>query len=173
MSNDDNDKPTDIARNIWLAGLGAYGKAIRDAQGKLEEAAREPPRLFRELVEKGSRLEDEVRDSLSSIRKTSSLSVEERISRVRDTFHLNVVRNDEIQAIHARLDTLEKKLDALAADKPKRKATAAKKKPAVRKKAPARKKSPAGKKTPAKKKAATKAPAKRKAAAKTPARKRR
>jgi len=167
MSNDENDKPTDIARNIWLAGLGAYGKAIRDAQGKLGEAAREPPRLFRELVEKGSRLEDEVRDSLSNIRKTSSLSVEERISRVRDTFHLNLVRNDEIQAIHARLDTLEKKLDALAADKPKRKATAAKKKPAARKKAPA------GKKTPAKKKAAGKAPAKRKAAAKSPARKRR
>ena len=58
------------AKNIWLAGLGAYGKANSDAKGKLDEAAEEPPRLFRELVEKGMRLEDEVRDSLSSIRKS-------------------------------------------------------------------------------------------------------
>ncbi len=170
MSNDSSDKPSDIARNIWLAGLGAYGKAIRDAQGKLEEAAKEPPRLFRELVEKGSRLEDEVRDSFSSIRKTSSLSVEERIGRVRDTFHLNLVRNDEIEAINARLDALEKKLDALTAGKPKRKAgTAARKKPTAKKKAAA------GQKAPAKKKTTAKTPVKRKAAAKkaAPARKRR
>ena len=161
MSDDNSDKPTDIARNIWLAGLGAYGKAIRDAQGKLEEAAKEPPRLFRELVEKGSRLEDEVRGSLSTIRKTSSLSVEERIGRVRDSFHLNLGRSDEIEAINARLDALEKKLDALTG-KPKRK-------PATRKKAaPAGKKAPAKKAASAKKKAATagKAPTRRKSPAK-------
>ncbi len=156
MSNDNSDKPSDIARNIWLAGLGAYGKAIRDAQGKLEEAAKEPPRLFRELVEKGSRLEDEVRDSLSSIRRTSSLSVEERIGRVRDTFHLNLGRSDEIEAINARLDALESKLDSLVASlakKPARKRAAAKK-PPVKKKATGSKKTPARKKAPVRKKAA-------------------
>ncbi len=180
MSDDNSDKPTDIARNIWLAGLGAYGKAIRDAQGKLEEAAKEPPRLFRELVEKGSRLEDDVRDSLSTMRKTGSLSVEERISRVRDSFHLNIGRSDDIEAINARLDALEKKLDALTAStgKPKRKAATRKaaakkatastrKKSAAKKKTPAKKK-PISKKAPASKKApnARKAPARRKAPAK-------
>ncbi len=162
MSDDNPEKPSDIARNIWLAGLGAYGKAIRDAQGKLEEAAREPPRLFRELVEKGIRLEDEVRDSLSSIRKTSGLSVEERIGRVRETFNLSLGRSDELDALSARLDALEEKLDSLLA--------ASAKKPA--RKTPARKKTTAGKPATARKKAAAgaqkNAPAKRK---KAPARK--
>ena len=62
------DKTSDIAKNIWLAGLGAYGKALSDAKGRLDEAAKEPPRLFRELVEKGVNLEDEFRDSLASMR---------------------------------------------------------------------------------------------------------
>ena len=169
MSNDHPEKPSDIARNIWLAGLGAYGKAIRDAQGKLEEAAREPPRLFRELVEKGIRLEDEVRDSLSSIRKTSGLSVEERIGRVRETFNLSLGRSDELDAVNARLDALEAKLDTLlaaAAKKPARKTPNPKKAVADRKKTA--RKTPAGKKkaAPAKRKKspARKAPATRKSA---------
>ena len=29
------DKASEIAKNIWLAGLGAYGKAVEDAQGRL------------------------------------------------------------------------------------------------------------------------------------------
>ncbi len=165
VSNDNPDKPSDIGRSIWLAGLGAYGKAIRDAQGKLEEAAREPPRLFRELVEKGSRLEDEVRDSLSSMRKTGGLSVEERIGRVRETFNLSLGRSDELDTINARLDALEEKLDALlsatGAGKPTRKA-AASRKAAAGKKAPARRKAAAKQKAAVKKKA----PARKKAAAK-------
>jgi hypothetical protein len=117
MSDDNSkgDKPSEIARNIWLAGLGAYGRAIKDAQGRLEEAAKEPPRLFRELVEKGSRLEDDVRESLSSIRKSGSMTVEERINRVRETFNLSLGRDDDLAAVHAKLDALNDKLDALTA----------------------------------------------------------
>ena len=43
------DKASEIAKNIWLAGVGAYGKAVEDAQGRLEKAM-EPPKLFKDLV---------------------------------------------------------------------------------------------------------------------------
>ena len=32
------DKASEIAKNIWLAGLGAYGKAFDEAQGRLDKA---------------------------------------------------------------------------------------------------------------------------------------
>ena len=87
MSNEKSnvsDKASEIAKNIWLAGLGAYGKAFDEAQDRLDKASKEPPRLFKDLVRKGEELEDEVRDSLASIRKSSASSVEERIRKVRE-----------------------------------------------------------------------------------------
>ena len=48
------DKASEIAKNIWLAGVGAYGKAVEDAQGRLEKAGVEPPKLFKELVKAGT-----------------------------------------------------------------------------------------------------------------------
>ena len=58
------DKASEIAKNIWLAGVGAYGKAVDDAQGRLEKTAMEPPKLFRELVKAGTALEDDARDAI-------------------------------------------------------------------------------------------------------------
>jgi hypothetical protein len=134
-----SDKASEIAKNIWLAGLGAYGKAFDEAQDRLDKASKEPPRLFKDLVKKGEQLEDEVRDSLATIRKSRTSSVEERIRKVRENFHLNLGgRQDELKNIYDRLDQIDAKLDALAraltpASKPRRKA-APKKKAAPRKK---------------------------------------
>jgi len=37
-----SDKASEIAKNIWLAGVGAYGKAVDEAQGRLERAPWKP-----------------------------------------------------------------------------------------------------------------------------------
>jgi polyhydroxyalkanoate synthesis regulator phasin len=134
-----SDKASEIAKNIWLAGLGAYGKAFDEAQDRLDKVSKEPPRLFKDLVKKGEELEDEVRDSLASIRKTSTSSVEERIRKVRENFHFNLAgRSAELAEINAKLDALTRKVDAIA------RALAADKKPAgkVKRKAPAGKAAP-------------------------------
>ena len=117
-----SDKASEIAKNIWLAGLGAYGKAFDEAQDRLDKATKEPPRLFKDLVKKGEELEEEVRDSLASIRKTSTSSVEERIRKVRENFNLNLTnRSAELTEINAKLDALTAKVDALSrALKPKK-----------------------------------------------------
>ena len=44
------DKAGEIAKNIWLAGVGAYGRAVDEAQSSLRKATPQPPKLFRDLV---------------------------------------------------------------------------------------------------------------------------
>lgn len=146
-----SDKAGEIAKNIWLAGVGAYGKAVEDAQGRLEKAM-EPPKLFKDLVKAGSALEEDAREALENT-ASARHSVEERISRVRENFQMQrPARIEDVTVLQEKVDKLSKQVAALTkaleqqglAVKPSRK------------KAPARK--AAAKKAPAKKARAKKAP---------------
>ena len=107
------DKAGEIAKNIWLAGVGAYGKAVEDAQGRLEKAGVEPPKLFKELVKAGTALEDDAREALESTAAARS-SVEERINRVRENFHnQRPARIEDLNAPHKKVDQLSRKVDRL------------------------------------------------------------
>jgi len=146
MSDEKNkvtDKAGEIAKNIWLAGVGAYGKAVDEAQGRLEKAAAEPPKLFRDLVKAGTQLEEDAQEA----RAAAKSSVEERIHRVRENFHMQrPARIEDIASLHKKVDRLNRKLDALTrtlaeqgvAAKPKTRKTAASA-TATKKKAPAKK----------------------------------
>ncbi len=105
-----SDKASEIAKNIWLAGLGAYGKAVEDAQGRLEKAL-EPPKLFRELVRAGTALEENTKGNTLGARH----SVEERINRVRENFHnQRPARIEDLAALHEKVDQLTKKVNRLS-----------------------------------------------------------
>ena len=104
------DKASEIAKNIWLAGVGAYGKAVEEAQGRLEKAM-EPPKLFRDLVKAGAALEEDARESTLAARH----SVEERINRVRENFHnQRPARFEDLLALHKKVDQLTRKVDQLS-----------------------------------------------------------
>lgn len=157
MSDEKNkvtDKASEIAKNIWLAGVGAYGKAVEDAQGRLEKAM-EPPKLFKDLVKAGAALEEDAREALEST-SSARQSVEERIHKVRDNFHMQKpARMEDLAALQKKVDQLNRKLDKLTRaladsgviEAPARKKAPAKKKAAARKKAPARKRTAAKKKS--------------------------
>lgn len=142
------DKAGEIAKNIWLAGVGAYGKAVEDAQDRIEKAM-EPPKLFRDLVKAGTALEEDAKGALEAS-AAARHSVEDRINKVRDNFNnQRPARVEDVAALTKRVEQLSRKVDKLAralaeqgdTKTPPRKATAkAKRKPATRK-APARKKS--------------------------------
>ncbi len=160
------DKASEIAKNIWLAGVGAYGKAVEDAQGRLEKAM-EPPKLFRELVKAGTALEEDAREALEST-AAARHSVENRISRVRENFHMQrPARIEDLAALHKKVDQLTRKVEKLSKAlaeqgviKSPRKKTAATGKTAgaaAKKKAAA--KSPRKKATPAKKASTRRKPA--------------
>ena len=139
------DKASEIAKNIWLAGVGAYGKATGEAQERLEKAGVDTPKLFKDLVKAGAALEDEARE-IASAQRSASASVEERINRVRENFSLNRLgRTDDLTSLHAKIDLLSQKIDILA--------TALTEPGAKTRKKPAAKK--ASTKAPAKKKPAT------------------
>lgn len=74
-----------LARRIWLAGLGAYGKGMEEAQGQLDKASHEASKRFEELVSKGQRIEEQTRDHLAEARdKLSREALRERISEARE-----------------------------------------------------------------------------------------
>ncbi|WP_018690707.1 phasin-related domain-containing protein [Algicola sagamiensis] len=92
-----------LARKIWLAGLGAYGKGIDEVQDRYEKVNQEASHFFDELVEKGERLEQETKDRLKE--KTA---LETRVSEVRQKLGLDSTDTEK------RIEELSLKIDALA-----------------------------------------------------------
>ena len=161
MSDDKNDKSkvtdkaSEIARNIWLAGVGAYGRAVDEAQDRMEKAGMETPKLFRDLVKAGAALEDEARKGISSS-KAARASVEDRIHRVRESFQLQLpARGEDLLALHEKIDRLTRKVDDLTAAL----ATQGNRKPAARKKAATRRPAAKSKTAPGRSRSGGKKPA--------------
>ena len=143
-SKETNETPADFAKKIWLAGLGAYGRAYDEAVARYERATRETPKLFKELVRKGEELESDTRTRYdSSDMRKSAATLEDRLRKVRESLGFGFAgAGDDLERLERKIDQLSKKVDALA------KAAQPKSKPAAkRKKTPASRRRP---KTPAK-----------------------
>lgn len=125
------EKAGDLAKNIWLAGLGAYGKALDEAHGQYEKVServnKESSRLFDELVAKGKKLEGDTQSRLTEVREKSSATLEERLATVKESLSFTSRNAD----MGEKLDDIAKKLDlvieALGAGKSATKKTATKK----------------------------------------------
>lgn len=113
------EKASDLAKNIWLAGLGAYGKALDEAHGQYEKVSekmnKESSRLFDELVAKGKKLEGETQSKLSEVREKSSATLEERLAQVKETLSFtskNAEMADKLDDIASKLDLVIEALGA-------------------------------------------------------------
>ena len=153
---------SDVARRIWLAGIGAYGKAFEEGKAQLEKLGGSSSDMFDQLAEKGEKLETAAKlQGMKLAGKANEmredLGVEDRITAMRERLSGAVPGlggDARMDAVEARLASIEAKLDAvLKAQTPKKRATTQRTKTAA-KKAPT-KKAPA-KKTPTKKSAAKK-----------------
>ncbi|MEM8770680.1 MAG: phasin family protein [Pseudomonadota bacterium] len=115
----------DMARKIWLAGIGAYGRAFSEAQESLAKVSGETTKLFEDLVERGEEIEDTVEThgrKLASKVKAPSFSMEDRIKQMRDRLQRVETGDDaRLDAIEARLGAIEDKLDRLLATAPTKK----------------------------------------------------
>ncbi|MFT5032358.1 MAG: polyhydroxyalkanoate synthesis regulator phasin [Bacteroidia bacterium] len=110
----------DVAKNIWLAGLGAYGRAFDEAQERYEQASKETPRLFTDLVEKGKHLESQARatiDDVAAKGKDTATSLEERINKMRANLGLGGVSADDFARLEQKVDALAKKVSAMSTPK--------------------------------------------------------
>lgn len=58
------DKTEELARKIWLAGLGAYGHGLNSLQDGYDKMNDQTRRLFDDLVERGSKIEADAKTSI-------------------------------------------------------------------------------------------------------------
>ena len=55
----------DVARKIWLAGVGAYGRMFDEAQDQVARLSQNASEMFDDLVSRGEKVEDEVRSRIT------------------------------------------------------------------------------------------------------------
>ena len=115
---------SDTARRIWLAGIGAYGRAFSEAQGALKDVTGEASDVFDSLVQKGEVIEMAVqtkRKGMMSKVGVPDLDMSDRIEKMRSRLQRGSESAD-LSSVHERLDAIEAKLDKiLAAQKPAKK----------------------------------------------------
>ena len=137
---------TDIARKIWLAGVGAYGRAFTEARESAEKLAQGAGEAFDQLVAKGEEIEDTVRDRIAAApagKKVTTLvgdltkqskarraALEDRIGKVRksltDTFapYNLAALGEAVQALTTQVEALTEEVASLKAEKAAKKAPA-------------------------------------------------
>ena len=107
------EKLKSAGRNLWLAGLGAVAE--------VEESGRD---LFSHLVERGRPYEEKQRQAFEKAGDKTQETVRELSTLVQDTVEfetkgvlkkLGLLTRDDVKILSARLDTLSRKLDELAA----------------------------------------------------------
>ncbi len=117
----------DVAHKIWLAGIGAYGRAFVEARENIEKLNHSTNELFEDLVKRGEEIEDEVRERITQNEAISTAN--DRVSKVvesatkiqerqRERFEDRMDRMRSVLGFKSdsQLDELSAKIDALVAE---------------------------------------------------------
>ena len=140
-----------LARDLWLASLGFYGRIYDETVDRAETARTEANKYFDELVDRGTTVETETRKALKDVRIDTSGTVEERLQKLRDALpdlpafpempelpqmpEFPQFKSTRVRELEAEVEGLTKKVNALS-----RKTSAAKKTAAAKaRQTPARK----------------------------------
>ena len=115
MADDKNeDKKSETARRIWLAGIGAYGRALTEAKGAVDDLSGKSSEVFEGLVQKGEMLEKVVEYKGKEILDKSGIKdfdINDRIKNMRE--RLSGGKEDRVSELEAQVAELNSKLDAL------------------------------------------------------------
>jgi polyhydroxyalkanoate synthesis regulator phasin len=108
----------EMARKVWLAGIGAYGKGYEEVKGRFEALSTDTNKLFDELVVKGEKLETEGKGKVKEVstQVAAKAEIENRIETVRTKLGLNNTESDtRIEELNAKIDALTEAVAKLAA----------------------------------------------------------
>jgi len=115
----------DVAQKIWLAGLGAYGRAYSEATQNAKKMNAGTTELFEDLVERGTKIDGEMKTRLASNEAVSKATgnvtkVTETALRLqreqREAFETRMQRMRSVlgfKATSEKADDLSSKIDAL------------------------------------------------------------
>jgi poly(hydroxyalkanoate) granule-associated protein len=125
----------DMARKIWLAGVGAYGRVHAETQEAMEKLSHSAADTFEQLVVKGEEIEERVRKSLAKSPQAEKVSqavesatakaqafsseqkaaLEARLEKVRGTFS-GAVAPWNLPALGQTIEKLNAQVEALSAE---------------------------------------------------------
>ena len=125
----------DMARKIWLAGVGAYGKVHAETQDAVEKLTHSAGETFEHLVAVGEEFEERVRKSLAkspeiekagqavetaaakaqAFRAEQKAALEARLGKVRETV-TDTLAPWNVPAMAQALEKLTAQVEALAQD---------------------------------------------------------
>ena len=101
----------DVARKIWLAGVGAYGKVHAETQDAMEKLTHSAADTFEQLVAKGEEIEERVRKSLAKSPQAEKVSQAVESA----TAKAQAFRAEQKAALESRLEKVRETLtDTLA-----------------------------------------------------------
>lgn len=129
MSKDKKRSSTETARRIWLAGIGAYGRAFTEAQEAIKDVTGKSSEVFDDLVQKGEMIEMVVAEKRKDIVKKADIAVDkampdikmpdlhidERIRKMRSRLSGSEESRGVSESLEARLSAVEAKLDRVLA----------------------------------------------------------
>lgn len=110
----------EMARKVWLAGLGAYGKGYEEVKGRFEALSTDSNKLFAELVAKGEKIETEGKSKVEEVKTkvAANSEIETRIETIRAKLGMNNSDADQkIEELNAKIDALTDAVAKLAAKK--------------------------------------------------------
>lgn len=114
---DEKKGATETARRIWLAGLGAYGKAFSEASESLKDVTGKTSEVFEDLAQKGEMIEMAVSHKRKELMKKAgvpSFDFDERIAKMRSRLSGGSdASSADIEALEARMDAMDAKLDKI------------------------------------------------------------
>ena len=108
----------DMARKVWLAGLGAYGKSYDEVSGRIDAMSAETNSFFEELIAKGEKLEAQGKEKVESAKNdvVEKANIDSRIESVRTKLGLSDTNNDQkIEELSAKVDALTQAVALLSA----------------------------------------------------------
>lgn len=153
--NENEDKKrsnTETARRIWLAGIGAYGRAFTEAQEALKDVTGKGSEIFDDLVQKGEVIEKVVEvkgKSMMGKASVPSFDLDDRIQAMRSRLSRGDTGESDFED---RLSAVEAKLDKiLALLEPQKTSAKTAKKPSAKRATTVRTKKTAAKKATLKK----------------------
>jgi hypothetical protein len=125
MSKDKKRSSTDTARRIWLAGIGAYGRAYTEAKDAVKDAAGKGSGAFNDLVQKGEMLEIVGKAKGKEMLEKAQLpefdmpdfdfDIDDRIKAMRERLSRGGKSGAEVETYEDRLAVVEAKLDKILA----------------------------------------------------------
>ena len=98
-----------MTRNVFLAGLGAYGKSFEETKSRFESLSTESSKMFSDLVAKGEILETQGKSKFSEVQSkiSAKADVNTRVEALRSKLGLNKTSDDQkIEALNTKIDSL-------------------------------------------------------------------